>query len=326
MVAQHADEDISAHRFEEQRRRLLGLAYRMLGSAAEAEDVVQDAWLRWSAVSEPVEDPAAYLVRVTTRLCLDRLKSARQRREVYVGPWLPEPVPDAASFRFEAAMQGSATPEREAELADDLSFALLLALERLSPAERAAFLLHDVFDLGHREIAASLGRSEAATRQLASRARREVRSARPGPTPTTAELAVEHRRLLSGFRRAVEEGDVASFRQLLTEDAVALSDGGGEVAAALNPIRGADKVTRFVFGIAAKHLAAGATVETREIELNGLPGLVVLVDGALDVAISLAAREGRAETLYLVRNPAKLELVRRFLRRADPVGRSRDEG
>src|SRR5689334_2569286 len=205
------------------RGRLLGLAYRMLGSRSDAEDVVQDAYVRFAGARD-VRNPEALLVTIVTRLCLDRLKSARAQREVYVGPWLPEPVFDADGLAADAAT----------ELADDLSFALLLALDRLSPLERAAFLLHDVFDTPFPEIAAMLDRTEASCRQLASRARRAVRDDRPPP----AAPPDSHARLLQAFGEAVASGDVARLAELLRADAVALTDGGGRKTAARNPIVG----------------------------------------------------------------------------------------
>lgn len=279
--------------FEEQRGRLTGLAYRMLGIRGEAEDVVQDAWLRWRTLDgSEVQNAEAYLVRVTTRLCLDRLKSARARREVYVGPWLPEPITDAAEL----------SPHSTAQLAEDLSFALLLSLERLSPAERAAFLLHDVFDATYAEIAGVLERKEAACRKLVSRARRAVRSER-----RSAEVDEdEHRRLFEGFVTAVLTGDVETFSGLLAEDVVVLSDGGGKVLAALNPIFGRDKVTRFVFGVAGKKQAEGAEIAVRSEAINGRPGLLIEIDGALEQAILIETENGLVRRLFFVRNPDKL--------------------
>jgi RNA polymerase sigma-70 factor (ECF subfamily) len=282
--------------FERARGRLLGLAYRMLGSRSEAEDVVQDCWLRWSGVNaDNVENAEAYLVRVTTRLSLDRLKSARAQREVYVGPWLPEPVPDADRM----------SPETAAELADDLSFALLLALERLSPAERAAFLMHDVFDRSYGEVASSLGREQAACRKLVSRARKALKQERlPKPAP-----AEEHRRLLEAFVRATASGDVASFETFLSADAVAYSDGGGKVAAALNPIFGREKIARFVLGLSRKQAQEGTSIRLRSIDLNGRPGLLVYLNDALAQTMSLEIRDGRVERLFFVRNPDKLKAL-----------------
>src|ERR1700756_2536734 len=202
------------------RGRLTGLAYRMLGSRSDAEDVVQDAYLRFSG-AEDVRNTEAFLVTVVTRLCLDRLKSAKAQREIYVGPWLPEPVFDADGLSADAAT----------ELADDLSFALMLALERLSPLERAAFLLHDVFDRPFSEAAQMVYRSEPASRQLAARARRAVRDERHAP----AAAPENHARLLAAFCKAAATGDIAALADLLREDAIAITDGGGRKSAALNP-------------------------------------------------------------------------------------------
>ena len=282
--------------FEAARGRLLGLAYRMLGSRSEAEDVVQDCWLRWSGVDAAnVENAEAYLVRIATRLSLDRLKSARAQREVYVGPWLPEPVPDADLM----------SPETAAELADDLSFALLLALERLSPAERAAFLMHDVFDRSYGEVASSLGREQAACRKLVSRARKALKEERlRGQAP-----AEEHQRLLEAFVRATASGELASFESLLSADAVAYSDGGGKVAAALNPIFGRDKIARFVLGLSRKQAQTGVPTRLETVVLNGRPGLLIFLDDELSQTMCLGIRDGQVERLYFVRNPDKLKAL-----------------
>jgi len=221
--------------FESHRGALTGLAYRMLGSRAEAEDVVQDAYLRWhEADHDAIEEPRRYLGTIVTRLCLDRMKSARARREVYVGQWLPEPVVDET---LDADTAG--------DIAHDLSVALMLVLERLSPLERASFLLHDVFGLDFTEVARTLGRGEAACRQLAARARAHIEEARPR-FPASRE---EGARLAAAFAAAAQKGDVASLTKLLAEDAVLYSDGGGKRAAALNPIVGADKILRFLADI-----------------------------------------------------------------------------
>ena len=212
--------------FEPYRRRLLGLAYRMLGSMADAEDAVQETYLRWhGADRDKVSDPRAFLMTTTTRICLDMLNSARARREEYVGPWLPEPVVDTAAL----------APDSRMELAEDLSIALLLTLDRLSPLERAAFLLHDVFDFSFNEVAPALERSEAACRQLAARARAHVRASRPRgatvPTAAFGEIDAKHTQLLSAFMAATQSGDLNALTQLLASDVRVWSDGGGKVRA-----------------------------------------------------------------------------------------------
>jgi RNA polymerase sigma-70 factor, ECF subfamily len=281
--------------FESHRRHLMGLAYRMLGSLTEAEDAVQEAYLRWHSVeASGVDNPRAFLSRVVTRLCLDHLKSARVRRESYVGPWLPEPVFDTAALDAEKA----------SEYAQDLSVALMLTLERLSPLERAAFLLHDVFDLPFEEIAEALGRDAAACRQLAARARVHVRTARPRFTPSPDQGA----RLADAFRRAVANGDVGAMTQMLTADAVLLTDGGGKRIAALNPIHGADKIARFFAGIVGKTPQLN-TWRTKPARINGLPGFIYAEpDGALQTA-AFEVREGRIAAIYIVLNPDKLSRV-----------------
>jgi RNA polymerase sigma-70 factor, ECF subfamily len=280
----HDDDPLAPHR-----GRLLGLAYRMLGCRSDAEDVVQDAYLRFAGAQD-VHNPEAFLVTVVTRLCLDRLKSAKAQREVYVGPWLPEPVFDAEGLSADAAT----------ELADDLSFALLLALDRLSPLERAAFLLHDVFDTPFPEIATMLDRTEEACRQLASRARRAVRDDRPAP----AKAPGNHARLLMAFGEAVTSGNVARLAELLREDAVAITDGGGRKTAARNPIIGADKIARFFIGIAAKN--AGHDIRVEPAMINGAIGALLYMDGELDHAMSMAIDGDKIAAIYIVRNPDKL--------------------
>src|SRR5688500_4581152 len=233
--------------FEPHRRRLLGLAYRMLGSMAEAEDAVQEAYLRWHDTDRAnIAEPRAFLITTTTRICLDVLKSARVRREEYVGPWLPDPVTDTAAL----------APDTQTEMAEDLSVALLLALDRLSPLERAAFLLHDVFDYSFTQVAAMLDRNEGACRQLASRARARVREARPSPAqpvrrgepstipqqPASRSVDPKHAELVSAFIAASRSGDLATLTRLLASDARIVTDGGGKVSAALNVIEGAERV------------------------------------------------------------------------------------
>jgi RNA polymerase sigma-70 factor (ECF subfamily) len=281
--------------FEAHRRALTGLAYRMLGSRAEAEDVVQDAYLRWHAVDRSeIKEPRHYLGTVVTRLCLDRMKSARARRELYVGQWLPEPVVDEA-FDDETA----------GDLAHDISVALMLVLERLTPLERASFLLHDVFGLDFSQVSRTLGRAEPACRQLAARARTHIEADRP----RFATSREEGHRLATAFQKAATSGDTAALQAILAEDVVLYSDGGGKRAAALKPINGADKVMRFFAGVLQKS-PVFATAQTRRAIVNGLAGLVVREqDGAIDT-LAFAHRDGRITAIYATRNPDKLQHVR----------------
>ena len=286
------DQDVAA--FETHRRALTGLAYRMLGSRAEAEDIVQDAYLRWHAADRmAIEEPRRYLGTVVTRLCLDRMKSAQARREVYVGQWLPEPVVDET---FDDDTAG--------DLVHDISVALMLLLERLSPLERASFLLHDVFGLDFAEIARALERGEAACRQLAARARAHIEAGRPR-FPASHE---DGHRLAAAFRAAMTSGDTKAFAQILAKDAVLYSDGGGKRAAALNPIHGADRILRFFAGIARKNPALAA-MAARPATVNGLPGFVLREsDGSIDT-MAVEHRAGRIVAIYLIRNPDKLQHV-----------------
>lgn len=281
--------------FEAHRKALIGLAYRMLGSRAEAEDVVQDAYLRWhTADRAAIAQPRHYLGTVVTRLCLDRMKSARARREIYVGPWLPEPVVDEA-FEDETA----------SDLAHDISVAMMLLLERLSPLERASFLLHDVFGLDFAEVSRAISRGEAACRQLAARARQHIKSGRPRFSASRDE----GHRLVTAFYKAAASGDTQTLTQILAEDAVLYSDGGGKRAAALKPIYGAEKIMRFLAGIMRKSPSLSA-MQTRSAVVNGLAGFVMREDdGSIDTA-ALEHRDGRITTIYLIRNPEKLQHVR----------------
>ena len=286
-------DDRAVAAFEAHRGHLLGLAYRMLGSIAEAEDVVQEAYLRWhEADTDDVAEPRAYLARVVTRLGLDHLKSARVRREHYVGPWLPEPVVNA-----DALSAGTAS-----EYADDVTVALLLALERLSPLERAAFLLHDVFDLDYAEVARTLDRSEAACRQLAARGRAHAREARPRfpVDPGAAD------RLAAAFLAASREGDADALRAILAEDAVLRSDGGGKRPAALAPILGRDRIVRFFVGVTRKLREAGYVLTPTLARINGQPGVVLRDADGIVQTIALEIRDGAIVAVDIVRNPDKL--------------------
>lgn len=286
-----------ASSFEPHRAYLRGLAYRMLSSMAEAEDAVQDAYVRWHRIGArartQIETPRAWLSKATTRLCLDRLKSARAQRETYIGPWLPEPViePEAA--------------HDPVELAQDLSVAFLLLLERLSPLERAAFLLHDVFEMDFNQVAEVLRRDPAAVRQLATRARKHIEAGKPrfdAPDAAQAKIA-------AAFLEAVGSGDPMKLAHLLAEDAVLLSDGGGKAKAALNPILGRDKITAFFLGIARK-LPYPQGTEYRPTIINGSPGyLVIRPDGAIDQTISFEILDGVIHRIYAVRNPDKLKTL-----------------
>lgn len=281
--------------FETHRRHLMGLAYRMLGSLAEAEDAVQEAYLRWHATDRTaVENPRAFLSTVVTRLCLDHLKSARVQRESYVGPWLPEPVLDPTAL----------SPETASDYAHDLSVALMLLLERLSPLERAAFLLHDVFDLDFAAIAEALGRSEAACRQLAARARAHVRAARPRFQPSEDDGA----RLAEAFRRAVRSGDAAAIARLLAADAVLYADGGGKRLAPRNPIYGGDRIARFFAGVVGKEPAIDGW-HARNARINGLPGFIYVEPGGTPLTIAFDIRDGRIAAIYMIVNPDKLQRI-----------------
>jgi RNA polymerase sigma-70 factor, ECF subfamily len=292
----------SAASFEPWRRRLLGLAYRMLGSIADAEDAVQETWLRWHAADrDKVLDPRAFLMTTTARICLDLLTSARARREEYAGPWLPEPVVDTAAL----------APDSHTELAEDLSIALLLTLDRLSPLERAAFLLHDVFDFSFAEVANTLERSEAACRQLANRARTHVREARPRgatpPPPRSGEIDTKHEQLMSAFLNATRSGDLDGLMRLLASDVRVVTDGGGKAAAALNVLKGADRAARFLIGAARKGWRDDFTL--RYATINGLPGIIVdAPEGPVQTA-AFEIQDSVIQALYVVRNPDKLRHV-----------------
>jgi RNA polymerase sigma-70 factor (ECF subfamily) len=286
--------------FEAQRSHLLGIAYRMLGEMGAAEDVAQEAWLRWNrAANEAIRDPKAWLSAVTMRLSLDALRKARARRESYVGPWLPEPIlPD--DMRALAAD----APAARAELASDLSLALLHVLERLSPEERAALILHDAFDFDYAAIARMLERNEAACRKLVSRARERVKDARP----RHAVSSETHRALVEQFVAAAASSDTARLSQLLTKDAVLYSDGGGKAKAALNPIYGADRVVRFSVGVMRKFSPPSGLVAL-PVKLNGAPGVLLRSAEGLHSALTVALEGEHIHRIYLVRNPDKLKRI-----------------
>jgi len=272
--------------FAQHRRLLFTVAYEMLGSASDAEDVVQETWLRWDGVDQAeVRDPRAYLVRIVTRQALNRLRTLARRREDYVGEWLPEPVltgPDVAT---------------DVELAESLSLAMLTVLETLGPAERAVFVLREVFDLPYDEIAEAVDKAPAAVRQIAHRAREHVAARRPRMevSPTEQQAVVER------FLAAVRGGDLQGLLDVLAPDVVLVADGGGVAQAAPRPLVGADRVARFLMG--ASRLEG---IEASTVWINGGPGARIDVEGVLDRAVCVAVEDGRITHLYAIRNPDKL--------------------
>jgi len=281
-----APADRALAEFETLRPRLVGVAYGLIGSVAEAEDVVQDAWIRLQRTDiTAIDDLTGWLVTTTSRLALDVLRSARTRREAYVGPWLPEPVETAPD------------PADTVSLVDAMSWAMLVVLETLSPAERAAFVLHDVFGLTFDETAAALGRSPAACRKLASRARDHVEQRKPRFDVDPED----HRAVVEAFSKATRSGDLEGLLELLAPEAVLVSDGGGLVRAARNPIHGADKVARFLVGVNGKYTDHGH----QPIFINGNPALITVQGGLVDGVIALGIENGRITTVDMIRNPEK---------------------
>ena len=277
--------------FEANRQRLKRLAYRMLGSVSEAEDAVQDAWLRWRRAGEGVSDPAAWLVRTTTSLCIDRLRAAKAERAAYKGPWLPEPLIEPLT-------------DDPVERAEEVSIAFLLSLERLSPLERAVFLLHDVFDQDYAEVAGTLGRSETAVRQLASRAREHVQDARPRFTVDQDKAL----KLAAAFAAASATADTKALSELLAEDAILVSDGGGKRTAALRIMVGREDVMGLIRGIVWRHGDMGIK-SVEAVRINGYPGLLVqLADGPETFALE-PGEDGKIAAVYVMRNPDKLRHV-----------------
>jgi RNA polymerase sigma-70 factor (TIGR02957 family) len=281
--------DSATEGFVAHRNLLFTVAYEMLGSAADAEDVLQETWLRWADVDlDTVRDQRAYLVRITTRQALSRLRTLRRRRESYIGPWLPEPLltaPDVAE---------------DAELADSVSMAMLLVLETLTPVERAVFVLREVFDLEYAEIAEAVGKSPAAVRQIAHRARAHVAARMPRGVVSPAET----RGALTAFQRAVETGDLQRLLDILAPDVVFLGDGGGVVQAALAPVAGAGPVANVLGRI-------GAAVSLQPAQVNGYPALILRLNGEVDTVMAVRIDNGLITGLYAVRNPEKLSRMER---------------
>jgi RNA polymerase sigma-70 factor (ECF subfamily) len=276
--------------FEHHRPRLFGIAYRMLGTRADAEDVLQDAYIRWHAASmAEIRSPEAWLVRAVTRLCIDRLRASRSAREVYVGPWLPEPIVGESAPPADASL----------ELASNLSIAFLVVLERLAPEERAAFLLHEVFESDYAEIAEVLGKSETACRQIVSRARKRVRENRPRVQVTE----VARRQVLERFARAVQTQDRDALLALFAAEATWTSDGGGKARAARKTIRGRERVVRFVIGALARH---SDKLSFSMTTVNYEAGLAVHAEGRLFSVISVRTDGARILDVFTVLNPEKL--------------------
>jgi RNA polymerase sigma-70 factor, ECF subfamily len=280
--------DPATEAFLAHRNLLFTVAYELLGSAADAEDVLQETWLRWAGVDlGTVRDPRAYLVRITTRQALTRLRTLGRRKESYVGPWLPEPLltaPDVAA---------------DVELADSVSMAMLLVLETLTPAERAVFVLREVFDVPYDEIAEAVGKSPAAVRQIAHRAREHVAARRPRAVVSPAET----RAALQAFQRAAETGDLQRLLDILAPDVVFLGDGGGVVQAVLAPVVGASRVARLL-AVGLRRLPAAASLQPAQV--NGYPALILRLNGEIDTVIAVRIDDGLVTGLYAVRNPEKL--------------------
>jgi len=285
--------DPGTEAFVAHRNLLFTVAYELLGSAADAEDVLQETWLRWANVDlDTVRDQRAYLIRIVTRQALDRLRALGRRRESYVGSWLPEPLltaPDVAD---------------DVELADSVSMAMLLVLETLTPPERAVFVLRDVFGLGYEEIAAAVEKSPAAVRQIAHRSRAHVAARRPRAVASPAET----RAALEAFGRAVETGNLQSLLDILAPDVVALSDGGGIKPAVRRPIVGAGRVARL---LAARWKVVGAQTSVDPVQVNGCPALIMRRRGEVDSIVAMRIEGGLVTGLYVVRNPEKLSRIDR---------------
>ncbi len=281
-----------------ERRQLINLAYRLLGSLADAEDAVQEAYARWYAMTgqqqHAIENPGAWLTTVTSRICLDVLGSARARRERYVGAWLPEPLPDRSQWPGGAAVD----PADRVTLDESVSMAFLVVLESMTPAERVALILHDVFGYPFAHVAQIVGRSAAACRQLASTARRRIRAAQPPPAPAARQAG-----LVADFKRAWEARDIDALIGLLDPGATVTADGGGLVSAALHPIEGAQQIARYLADIAA---SAPGTLTFLERTVNGQPGLVAQQDGVTQTVFAFEVAADRITHIWAVRNPEKL--------------------
>jgi RNA polymerase sigma-70 factor, ECF subfamily len=285
-----------------ERRRLINLAYRMLGSLAEAEDAVQETYARWYAMSGPQQDaiasPGAWLTTVASRICLDLLGSARARRERYVGEWVPEPLPEQAEWISGRPGGGTADPADRVTLDESVSMAFLVVLESMTPAERVAVILHDVFGYSFAEVAEIVGRTPAACRQLASSARRRIRAAQPPATPTARQAGI-----VRDFKQAWEARDIDALIGLLDPGATVVADGGGLASAALHPIEGGEQIARYLADLASR---TPGNVTILERTVNGQPGLVAEEDGVTITVFAFEVARDRITHIWAVRNPDKL--------------------
>jgi RNA polymerase sigma factor (sigma-70 family) len=298
----HGRADPALDAIMSERRQLLNLAYRLLGSLAEAEDAVQETYARWYAMSRQqqgaIRSPGAWLTRVASRICLDLLGSARARRERYVGEWIPEPLPEPAEWISGRPGGVTADPADRVTLDESVSMAFLVVLESMTPAERVALILHDVFGYPFAEVAEITGRTPAACRQLASSARRRIRGSQPPPAPAARQAG-----LVRDFKQAWEARDINALIALLDPGATMTADGGGRVAAALHPIEGGEQIARYAVGLASR---APGSLTILERTVNGQPGLVAQQDGVTVTVFAFDVAGDRITRIWAVRNPEKL--------------------
>jgi RNA polymerase sigma factor (sigma-70 family) len=299
---EHGRSDLSLDAVMSERRQLINLAYRLLGSLADAEDAVQETYARWYAMpaqqQEAIHNPGAWLTTVASRICLDLLGSARARRERYVGEWIPEPLPDPGEWLGGRPGGAAADPADRVTLDESVSMAFLVVLDSMTPAERVAFILHDVFGYSFAEVGGIVGRTAAACRQLASSARRRIRAAQPPATPTTEQAGI-----VRHFKQAWEAKDINALLGLLDPDATVIADGGGLAAAALHPIEGAELIARYMADLAAR-IPGDFTMLERTV--NGQPGLVGQQDGVTVTVFAFDIAGDRITRIWAVRNPEKL--------------------
>lgn len=313
--------DDATQSFQRLRPRLRGIAYRMLGTTADADELVQDVWLKWhEADRSQIENAEAWLVTVTTRLSIDRLRTARLQRAHYVGFWLPEPQLDELTPALAALDDAPATPEQWLERADDLSVAFLAVLERLAPEARAAFLLREVFDADYAEVARALGKSEAACRQIVSRAKTQLKDRRPRQQVSPEQ----HYRLLSGFAEAARRGDFAQLQALLAEDAELISDGGGIVPSFGRVLAGASRIAQLYFAVWRRSERGDARQRLALMRFNGEWGLLRFIDGQLESAQSLETDGHRILRIHTQRNPQKLRALAQALEAASVTNGAAD--